>query len=140
MAGVLTGIFIACAGKYLADKYTDKRRSREKARVIDTEFRSVAERMPELIAEMKADLEEHPLCREFVLLSKKWCYNSDPNEVVLSYYFEEHENLIEKVGLLENLGFVEDIAINYVRRYVMSERFAGLVAGAARAAKGRPTL
>lgn len=128
LLGVLTGIFVGCAGKYFADKYTDKRRSKEKRRAFDSEFESVAERMPELIAEMTTDLGKYPLCREFILMSKSWCYNDDPNKRVLRYYFEDHDGLPEKVAILENLGFVDDITFNEVQRYMISEHFADLLA------------
>ena len=127
LLGLVTGIFVGCAGKYFADKYTDKRRGKEKRIAVDSDLQYATARMPELIAEMKADLKDHPLCREFILISKRWSYNHDPNKVVLSYFFEDHENLAEKVGVLENLGFVTDIAFNDVKRYSMSEHFAGLL-------------
>ena len=127
LAGILTGIYIACAGKYQADKYTDKRRSKEQSHALDADFQSAAKRMPELIAEMRADLKAHPLCREFILLSKKWCYGHDPNKRVFSYFFEDHDDLTEKVGVLENVGFVDDIAFNDTQRYNMSEHFVDLL-------------
>jgi F-box protein 11 len=52
--------------------------------------------MPELFKEMRADIKQNPLQREFVLLSRKWSYNADPNNQILVYYFEEHEHLRQK--------------------------------------------
>ncbi len=127
LAGILTGIFIACAGKYLADKYTDKRRGMEKKRAGDSDLQYVTDKMPELIAEMRDDLTTNPLCREFILFSKRGSYNHNPNKKILSYFFEDHDNLREKVGILENLGFVDDITFNDTHRYCMSEHFAELL-------------
>ena len=100
LLGLLTGIVVGCAEKYLADKYTDKRRDKEKKRAVDSDFQSATEKMPELIGQMRHDLRENPLCREFIIASKKWCYNSDPNRNILSYYFENHDGLNEKVAVL----------------------------------------
>lgn len=41
--------------------------------------------MPELLAEMRKDLSEHPLRREFVVLKKAWVYWGRGHELV--YYF-----------------------------------------------------
>lgn len=126
-ATLIIGIIAGYAGKYLADKHTDKRRSKETKQAVDSEFQFVGDRMPELIAEMRDDLATHTLCREFVIISKRACYNADPNRKTLVYYFEDHDGLVEKVGLLENRGFVDDITMSNVKRYRMQERFVELL-------------
>ncbi len=45
--------------------------------------------MPNLLAEMRNDLKEYPLRREFVVLEKSWIYNARGKE--LAYYYEDHE-------------------------------------------------
>ncbi len=124
---LLIGIFIGCAGKYLADKYTDKRRSKEEKKAVDSNLEYATDRMPDLISEMRTDLRKQPLSREVIILSKTAIYNPDPNKSLLVYYFEDHDNLTEKLGILENLGFVEDITWNNTQRYSMSEHFAELL-------------
>ena len=76
--------------------------------------------MPDLIAEMRNDLMEHPLHRDFILIGKRWHYSSR-EAVVLSYYFEDHRDLRQKVRILENHGFVTDITHTNVEKFTMSE-------------------
>ena len=79
--------------------------------------------MPELIAKMRTDRQCHPLRREFLTLRKGTIHNTG-NVKVHRYYFEDHDDLAERVGILENYGFVDEIAPN---RYRMSEQFAELL-------------
>lgn len=127
LATLLIGIFIGCAGKYFADKYTDKRRGREKKQAVSSDLQYVTERMPELIGKMQADLKAHPLCREFILLSKRSIYRDNPNKKVLRYYFEDHDDLAATIDILENLGFVDNITFNNTQRYCVREHFADLL-------------
>lgn len=120
---IIVGILTIVGMLYVGNRWW---RGKKKT-ALDSGFQHATERMPELIAEMRYDLSKHPLCREFIILSKKWCYNYDPNKKILSYYYEDHDGLNEKVGILENLGFVDDIAFNDVDRYSMSEHFADLL-------------
>ena len=61
--------------------------------------------------------------REFILIPKTATYNAGRQELLkpLSYYYEDHEDLADKVGLLVNEGVVTDITYNRVDRYMMSE-------------------
>lgn len=86
------------------------------------QYRKIEKLMPDLIAEMKKDLSEQPLKREFVLLEKKCMYWASGNE--LFYYFEEHSDLRSKIRILENFGLVRDISFNDVDRYNITEEFA----------------
>ena len=88
----------------------------------DAAFSKAERQMPELLAEMRKDLAENPLGREFVILKKTWRYWAKGNELV--YYYEEHPDLDNKLRILQNLGLIEDIAFNDVARYVVSEEFA----------------
>ena len=78
--------------------------------------------MPELIKEMRADLGNHPLSREFVVMSKNHVYWAGGHELV--YYHEDHAQLESKLRILQNLGLIQDITYNDADRYVMSEGFA----------------
>ncbi|MCL6751788.1 putative DNA binding domain-containing protein [Nostoc sp. CCCryo 231-06] len=90
----------------------------------DSVLSSVEKLIPELLADMKNDLSEYPFIREFVILSNKWVYNSDPNNMVLSYYFEDHSYLRNKLRILENYGLIYEITYNDVSRFVISEELA----------------
>ncbi|MCC5642033.1 ATP-binding protein [Nostoc sp. CHAB 5824] len=90
----------------------------------DNVLSSAEKLIPELLADMKNDLSEYPFIREFVILSNKWVYNSDPNNMVLSYYFEDHSYLRNKLRILENYGLIYEITYNDVARFVISEELA----------------
>lgn len=81
------------------------------------------QQMPELFAEMRQDLSESPFIREFITMRKGWLYNSDPNNPIFSYNFDDHENLTGKLTVLENHGLVTEITYNNAKRYTMSEEF-----------------
>ena len=129
LVGFVTGVGTAVVGKYVADILTDRRREKEATRVSEDDFTKLSDQMPKLFAEMRKDLADQPLCRDFVLLQKSWIYNSARTEVTLKYYFEEHDSLKEKVGILENKGYVEDITFNNVDRFSMTENFVNLLNG-----------
>ena len=77
--------------------------------------------MPELFAEMREDLKKTPLCREFIVMSSQAMYVGGDNKQVLVYYYESHDDLTNKIGVLVNTGAVMDITYTNVDRYMMSE-------------------
>ena len=79
--------------------------------------------MPDLLAEMRADLQEYPLKRELILQLKGTIYNAGRKEP-LAYYYEDHPDLADKIGVLVNEGAVIDITYNSVDRYIISEPLA----------------
>lgn len=82
--------------------------------------------MPGLLSEMRADLGDHPLRREFVLLERAWSYWSRGDE--LAYFFDDHDDLHSKVQILANLGLVTDITAGNVARFRISEELAQYLA------------
>jgi hypothetical protein len=91
--GVLVGVAVGVCGKYFADKYTDRRREKEARCKAKRDFLLVKYQMPELIAEIRADLakEDQFDVREFFLLpdSKVPLNAADP---CFSYFAEQHGN------------------------------------------------
>ena len=83
-------------------------------------FKRIEGAMPDLFEAMREDLKSFPMKREFVLFPKGALYNAGRKEP-LAYFFEEHDDLADKVGLLVNEGVVTDITYNNVDRYLMSE-------------------
>ena len=83
-------------------------------------YRRIESLMPELFAEMRTDLKAFPMKREFIVMPKFAMYNAGHKQP-LSYHYEDHEDLADKIGLLVNEGVVTDITYNNVDRYVMSE-------------------
>ncbi len=123
------GAFTGAAGKYLADKYTDKRRSKEKETGKRKIFLNLAEKMPDVIKEMQEDLSK-PECmviREFYLLPNDRVLFNSGGERCLFYYEDQHENLTHKIKLLENNGFVEDVTHTNTPKYRMTEEFVDCV-------------
>ena len=106
----------------------------EKAAAIDVESRTstittheqkfikLENLMPELINEMRKDLASNPLSREFVILKKSWVYWAKGNELV--YYFDDHPDLENKLLILQNYGFIQDITYNNTKRYIITEELA----------------
>lgn len=48
----LIGVAVGAAGQYLADKYTDRRRTQDESRNLARRFRDVSREIPKLIAEI----------------------------------------------------------------------------------------
>lgn len=86
-------------------------------------YNELERKMPELIAEMREDLDKNPFTREFILMSNKWSYNGS-GETIFSYYFEDHEHLHGKMTMCENYGAIVNITFNNVERYEFTEDFA----------------
>lgn len=84
--------------------------------------------MPALLEEMREDLRNHPTSREFVVLKRGWVYNS--SGFYLAYYLDEHEDLEAKLQVLANLGLIQEITYNNVRRFVFQEEFVDYLTGA----------
>ncbi len=76
--------------------------------------------MPSLFAEMREDLLAAPLKREFIVMNKGGAYIGRKKSV-LAYYYESHEDLPDKVGLLVSEGLVRDITYSNTDRYTFSE-------------------
>lgn len=90
-------------------------------------FDRLEKMMPDLVAEMRNDLREHCLSREFVALKKSWRYSPRGNE--LAYYYDEHSELDNKLRILQNKGLIQDITYNNVARYIITEELADYLVG-----------
>jgi hypothetical protein len=85
-------------------------------------FERVERLMGALLAEMRRDLAEYPLRREFVVMKRTWSYWAKGNE--LFYYYDDHADLDDKLRILENEGLVRETTYNNAKRYVLSEELA----------------
>lgn len=90
---------------------------------IGTPYSKLEQMMPELLAEMKKDVSEQPLCRELIVLSSHGnVYNGDS---VFVYYKCDHPSLHSKLRILQNHGLIQEITYNNVgsaRRRSSSQR------------------
>jgi hypothetical protein len=93
----------------------------------DAAFLRAERLMPDLIAEMRDDLAENPLSREFVILKKSWSYWAKGNE--LAYFYDDHSDLDNKLQILQGLGLVQDITYNNTKRFIITERLAEYLGG-----------
>ena len=87
-------------------------------------FTDIENLIPELLAEMKKDLREYPVAREFILMPKDAVYNEDKNNLILHYFFEDHSWLRSKLRILENHALIYEITYNNTLRFVISEELA----------------
>lgn len=88
----------------------------------DQKFIKLENLMPDLISEMRKDLTNNPLSREFVILKKSWTYLAKGYELV--YYFDDHSDLENKLLILQNYGLIQDITYNNITRYIITEELA----------------
>ncbi|MEG3986810.1 ATP-binding protein [Microcoleus sp. S28C3] len=87
-------------------------------------FTDIENLIPELLAEMKKDLREYPVAREFIIMPKGAVYNGDKNNLILEYFFEDHSWLRSKLRILENHALIYEITYNNTLRFVISEELA----------------
>ena len=118
------GADVLCQWKVQAEKSAAQELEYRRSIDIDSDqvFVELERIMPDLLAEMRKDLTENPLSREFVVLKKGWSYCASGHELV--YYFEDHPQLENKLRILLNHGLIQDVTHTNVSRYVISEKFA----------------
>ena len=124
----ILGIITGALATYFGNRYTDMWRKLEARLQARKQFKEIKIKMPALIAAMKADLSEEKFqfVRVFALLGKEWPL-PDLGEEYLSCFFEDHEGLQGKITVLENLGYVEDIALTSIKKYRMTGEFVKMV-------------
>ena len=121
--GFLVGAFTGAAGQYLAEKYTDERRSREqKSRNLDV-WANLEARFPQVIGEMKDDVNK-PKCDSmrylFVKSSKSTVNMASP---AFEYHTDAHSDLQAAIDHLEELKYIEDVTRGNCPKYRMREHF-----------------
>lgn len=89
---------------------------------VSRNFERLERMMPDLIAEMRDDVAKSPLTRELIVLGKGWIYNSGPRSY-FQYFFEEHDDILSKLRIMENYRAIIDIKYNDVYRYQLTEDF-----------------
>lgn len=87
-------------------------------------FLNIESLIPELLADMRSDLQNCPFARQFIIMNKGVMYCEDTNNFTLKYYFEDHAYLRNKLRILENQALVYEITYNDAPRFVISEELA----------------
>jgi hypothetical protein len=80
--------------------------------------------MPELFKEMRDDLKGHALCREFIILPKGVSFWYPNDRMIFTYFVEDHQDIGNKLRILQNYGLISDIRHNDVPRFAFQEEFA----------------
>lgn len=81
-----------------------------------------------LIAEMRADVRQTPIIREFVVLPKRVTYNSG-GKTIFIYHPEDHEYLDGLITIMQHAGAIYSTAFNDVPRYNFTEEFVSYLLG-----------
>lgn len=118
------GVDVLCQWKVKAEKDAALELVDRRSIDIDSEklFVGLERIMRDLLVEMRKDITENPLSREFVVLKKGWGYWASGHELI--YYFEDHPQLENKLSILLNHGLIRDVTNTNVSRYAISEKFA----------------
>lgn len=121
----LLGAATGATGTYFAHKYTDKRRSKESKAESRKRFEDTASKMPELIQEMQKGLSdpEGALIREFFVRRNRNVMISTGGRRYFCFQEEEHRDLLHKIRILEDQGFVTDVTHTNLPKFRMSEEF-----------------
>ena len=91
-------------------------------------FSSLEQKAPKLIAEMRDDLRQKPLVREFILMKRGWCYNGDLSET-FTYFTDDYDYLQSMMAVMQHLGAIYDRTYNSVPRYSFTEEFVSFLIG-----------
>ena len=94
----------------------------------EAKFSKLYELMPELLVEMKDDItdDETHLIKEFYILHGRGQSGPTDRERFV-YYKDEHDNLLNKLDLLEENGFIDDLTVSNIPIYRMAEDFIQLL-------------
>lgn len=124
----VVGAFGGAAAEFYGVNYTEQRHQNEAKASAIRFFKEMTKKMPKLIAEMHNDVvgDSTGLTREFwVLGSRLVAVGSSKRR--FGYYESEHQDLINKLDILERGGFVENITSNSVTTYRMTEGYVELL-------------
>lgn len=127
--GFVAGAITGAAGTYLGNRFTDRRREREKSGADRKTFAQVRDQMPALITEMKLDLEreEDRMVREFFVLEKRAHRLGGSSKPRFVYFVEEHPQLHGQLEVLENRGYIIEVTPGTAPVFRMTEEFVELV-------------
>jgi hypothetical protein len=128
VSGLVSGLIIGIFGTYFGNRLSEKAKLKDSERDIIKRFQSVKSKMPDLIKEMKNDLNnpEMKTCREFYILTNPKVPFNAPRPA-FCYYEAKHDNLTSKIRILELDGFVHDIAKTTTPKYQFDEEFVNLL-------------
>lgn len=123
---LVVGIVVGIAGKYFADFFTDRRHSYEESGKVRKQFSEAEALMPVLISEMREDVisDASGTKREF------YPYDGGAIHMPGNRFFydpEKHPDIETKLTVLENLGYITNVATSDTARFRMSEEFVAML-------------
>ena len=128
MVAFLLGVASGAGGKYYADKSTDQRKEKEAVAREKRIFKDLQKVMPELFNEMKAAVvgDKSSLVREFFVAPNE-CVTVTSSKPRFVFYEEQHQDLLNKLSLLSDAGFLADVSVADTPIFRMSDKFVKLV-------------
>ncbi|MFN7091461.1 MAG: hypothetical protein ACK4P4_12975 [Allorhizobium sp.] len=90
--------------------------------VVSRSFEKLESMVPELVAEMRADIAGNPFTRELIAFDKNWSYGGQERPY-FTYYHQDHVDLLGKLNVMKNYGALFDVKFNDIYRYEMTEDF-----------------
>ena len=91
-------------------------------------FADLERKAPALIAEMRANLSEHPIVRQIIVLPKQVSYNYGPTPC-FTYHYEDHPEILAIMTIMMHFKAIYDVRFNDVPRYNMTEEFVSYLIG-----------
>jgi hypothetical protein len=122
VTGNVTGLVV----KYYGDKWTDRRKRLELESDLKQKFQSANRAIPSLIVKIREALKENSCTREFILVDNIWDEGGDSTGRPW-LFCAEPEDILARMVILENLGFVSNLSNAYQNKYRMTEEFAALI-------------
>jgi hypothetical protein len=105
-----------------SDWITDTRRASAAKAAKRARFEAVRRQIPDLIADLRGEIVEHPLIRDFLIVPNKDCmFGSDTP--AFFYYETEYPEAAQQTRLLAAHGYVEDIQTGHFAKYRITESF-----------------
>ena len=129
IAAFLLGVVTTAAGKYIADKYTDRRRLREDEKRKKKLLKDLQEVMPDLIEIFQGWLKtDSGLVREFFFLPNKGVMLGGSSKARFILYESEQLDSQGKIDLLLEKGLLSDVTESNAPIFRITDDFASLLA------------
>lgn len=92
-------------------------------------FSRLEKQAPELIAEMRADLQTSPLTRQIIVLPNRRVMYTGGSTPYFAYFLDDHPEIMSILTILEHNGAVYEITFNNVPRFTLTESFVSYLVG-----------
>lgn len=121
-SGFLVGALTGAAGQYLADRFTDQRRSRDSKRASTRALRLLEDEIPDLFKALRADVIDDPTVRLCVVVPSPGV-KFHAGDAYFAYAETEIPNVRNKFLILANRGHVDERLGYDLPLFVLTEDF-----------------